>query len=337
MGISKGMPISPFKGKSVLVTGGTGSFGQKFVERILASGEPKKLIVFSRDEFKQHEMKQRFGDDPRLRFFLGDVRDLPRLERAFSGVDVVVHAAALKQVPALEYNPMEAIKTNVLGTQNVIDAALNNGVKKVVFVSTDKAVNPINLYGATKLCAEKLFIAANAYRSGKQAAVFSAVRYGNVIGSRGSLVELLQKQQLTGEVTLTDERMTRFWITLDEGVELVNTALSLMKGGEIFVPKLSAMKVTDLIKAMAPECRVRVIGVRPGEKIHEMLLTEEETARAKDIGKYYVIQPYFTAPHNNWWNGNHLVGAKQLKKNFRYSSDAVPHLTSIKLKRMIEA
>ncbi|MDD5431274.1 MAG: SDR family NAD(P)-dependent oxidoreductase, partial [Candidatus Pacebacteria bacterium] len=249
-----------FKDKVVLVTGGTGSFGQKFTETLLKQNLCKKIIIFSRDEFKQHEMAHRIHDpENKLRFFLGDIRDLSRVERAFSGVDIVVHAAALKQVPALEFNPLEAIKTNVLGTQNIIDASLNKKIKKVVLVSTDKAVNPINLYGATKLCAEKLMIAANAYRTTSDSPPsFSVVRYGNVVGSRGSIVEVLKNQKDRKTATLTHPDMTRFWITLDKGVELVMDALSLMKGGEIFIPKLPAMKVSDLISTMIPNCEVKV-------------------------------------------------------------------------------
>src|SRR3989344_4541248 len=248
------------KDKVILITGGTGFLGQKLVQKLLDTGTPRKIIIFSRDEFKQHEMRQSLPDPKgKLRFFLGDVRDIARLERAFKGVDIVIHAAALKQVPALEYNPLEAIKTNILGTQNVIDAALDNGVRKVLFVSTDKAVNPVNLYVATKLCAERLFVAANAYRKNEQSGAFSAVRYGNVIGSRGSLIETLKMQKENGVVTLTDKRMTRFWITGDEAVQLVLDAITLMKGGEIFIPKLPAMNIVDLIEAVAPKCKVKVI------------------------------------------------------------------------------
>lgn len=279
------------KGKTVLITGGTGSLGQKLAERILARHAPQKLVILSRDEYKQHQMKQAISDpDEKLRFFLGDVRDLSRLERAFYGVDIVIHAAALKQVPALEYNPLEAIKTNIWGTQNVIDAALDTGVRKVLFVSTDKAVNPINLYGATKLCAEKLFVAANAYRrSDEKSPVFSVVRYGNVIGSRGSIVDVVREQKKAGVVSLTDQNMTRFWITFEQALNLISDALAQMKGGEIFVPKLSAMNVTDVLSALAPKCSVKIIGIRPGEKLHEMLLTEDEARRAKDAGAYYVV------------------------------------------------
>jgi UDP-N-acetylglucosamine 4,6-dehydratase/5-epimerase len=312
------------KDKVVLVTGGTGSFGQKFVGRLLGLNVCKKIIIFSRDEFKQHEMRQKISDpESRLRFFLGDVRDLPRLQRAFWGVDFVVHAAALKQVPALEFNPLEAIKTNVLGTQNIIDAALDNKVEKVLFVSTDKSVNPINLYGATKLCAEKLLIAANAYRQTSHLPpYFSVVRYGNVVGSRGSIVEVLKNQKKTGEVTLTHEEMTRFWITLDQGVDLVLDTLDLMRGGEIVVPKLSAMKVKDLISVLASDCKVKIIGVRPGEKLHEMLLTEDEARRAKDIGKYYLVEP-----NHDWWSKSHFKEFPSVPANFNYASNEVKELT----------
>lgn len=310
-------------GKTILVTGGTGSFGNKFVERLLSESNCKKVIVFSRDEFKQHEMKIRFpGMEKRLRFFLGDVRDLARLQRAFAGVDIVVHAAALKQVPALEFNPLEAVKTNVLGTQNVIDAALDNKIEKVLFVSTDKAVNPINLYGASKLCAEKLWIAANAYRTNQNdVAAFSLVRYGNVVGSRGSIVEVLSAQKKTGRVTLTHEDMTRFWITLDQAVDLVLNGLKYMKGGDIFIPKLKATKVKDLLAILAPDCKVDVIGIRPGEKIHEMLLTEDESNRVRIEKDYYLVEP-----QQDWWTGAHVAHLERLPVGFRYTSDNVDYL-----------
>lgn len=323
------------KGKTVLVTGGTGSFGNRFVERLLNSGTCKKIVVLSRDELKQHHMRQKFADlDRKLRFFLGDVRDLPRLQRAFDGVDVVVHAAALKQVPALEYNPLEAVRTNVLGTQNVIDAALDNKVDKVLLVSTDKAVNPINLYGATKLCAEKLLIAGNSYAPG--IVKFSAVRYGNVLGSRGSIVEVLGDQKKKGVVTLTDEAMTRFWITLDQGVDLVLHALNTMKGGEIFLPKLSAMKVKDLMTTIAPGCEIKVIGIRPGEKLHESLLTEDEARRTRDTGKYYAVEPHCASAENNWWNAQHFGGHPRVDDSFRYASDSTPTLSKEDLQKMLD-
>lgn len=303
-------------GKTLLVTGGTGSFGACFVKAALQS-KLKKLIVFSRDELKQYHMSRELSDK-RLRFFLGDVRDLPRLSRAFQDVDIVVHAAALKQVPALEYNPSEAIKTNVSGTQNVIDAALAAGVHKVLFISTDKAVNPANLYGATKLCAEKLIIAANAYRGVTGVTCFSAVRYGNVLGSRGSLVELIAAQKKTGIVTLTHPNMTRFWLRLEDSVKLVMYGLREMRGGEIFIPKVPAMSVSAVIRALAPRCNIRVIGMRPGEKMHEVLLTDEECLRTRDAGFCYVIEPN---AHHEWWNGKHLEQYPHVPDGFTYASD----------------
>ena len=302
--------------KVVLVTGGTGSFGQHFVKIALKSNL-KKLIVFSRDELKQSQMASRvksFKDYDRIRFFLGDVREKERLQRAFNGVDIVVHAAALKQVPALEYNPFEAIKTNILGSQNVIDAAADNNVEKVILISSDKAVNPVNLYGASKLCAEKVFIAGNAYFA--KSSKFSVVRYGNVIGSRGSILDVLKEQRKKGFVNLTDERMTRFWITLDGGVRLVLDSLSLMTGGEIFIPQIPSMKVKDLLSAVAPECEVKKIGIRPGEKIHEVLITDDEVARTLKLGGMFVVQPM----RENWSN-DHLKGAEVLPQDFVYTSD----------------
>lgn len=282
------------KGKTVLITGGTGTFGQAFAGRLLKDNQVKKIIVFSRDEFKQHQMQQNISDPhKKLRFFIGDVRDKERLERAFSGVDIVVHAAALKQVPTVEYNPTEAIKTNINGSQNVIDAALDAHVGKVLLVSSDKAVQPINLYGATKLAAEKLFVAANVYRGGEYNSAFSVVRYGNVVGSRGSFIELLRSQRATGTITLTHEKMTRFWITIDNVMDVVLETLALMQGGEIFVPKMGNMSVVDVVKMLTPECKVKVTGIRPGEKLHEVLITEYEAPRAHDIGYAYVIKPEF--------------------------------------------
>ncbi|HEY4510719.1 MAG TPA: UDP-N-acetylglucosamine 4,6-dehydratase (inverting) [Candidatus Paceibacterota bacterium] len=319
------------KDKVILITGGTGFLGQKLIQKLLDIGTPRKIIIFSRDEFKQHEMGQSLSDPKgKLRFFLGDVRDLARLERAFKGVDIVIHAAALKQVPALEYNPLEAIKTNILGTQNVIDAALNNNVKKVLLVSTDKAVNPVNLYGATKLCAERLLVAANAYRKNEKIAGFSVVRYGNVIGSRGSIVEILERQKDSGLVTLTDKRMTRFWITGEGAVELVLDALSLMKGGEIFIPKLKAMMLKDLLKTVAPNCKVKIIGIRPGEKIHETLLTSDEVRRTRDIKNHYLIEP-----EHDWWKTEHLKNFSYVPTDFSYTSDKVRHLKPEELKSML--
>lgn len=281
-------------GKVILVTGGTGSFGQKFTETLLEHHEPQKIIVFSRDEFKQYQMAKKFPDRKHpIRYFLGDIRDKDRLFRAFEGVDYVVHAAALKQVPALEYNPTEAVKTNVVGADNIVDAAIDTGVKKVIAISTDKAVNPINLYGATKLVAEKIFIAANAYAGGR--VKFAVVRYGNVVGSRGSVVPLFLKfrEQGNREVPITDPRMTRFWITLEQGVDLVLKALQESQGGEIFVPKVPSMKITDLAVAIDPTFKFRTIGIRPGEKIHETLVSEDEARTTKIFDGIYVVLPQF--------------------------------------------
>jgi UDP-N-acetylglucosamine 4,6-dehydratase len=282
-------------GKVVLVTGGTGSFGKQFAKTVLGMYKPKKLIIFSRDEFKQHEMKGMFPEGKyEVRYFLGDVRDKNRLCRALEGVDYVVHAAALKQVPALEYNPLEAVKTNILGASNIVDAALDCGVKKVVALSTDKAVNPANLYGATKLVAEKIFINANAY--GGNRVKFSIVRYGNVMASRGSVIELFLglKKRGISEFPVTDESMTRFWINLEQSVDIVLTALEESEGGEIFVPKIPSMKIVDLAKAISPKCKFKKIGIRPGEKIHELLISCDESRGAKDFRGLYVVMPQFS-------------------------------------------
>lgn len=302
--------------KKILVTGGTGSFGKRFVEVMLKEYHPARLIVYSRDELKQHEMRMAGFDHPNLRYFIGDVRDLPRLRRAFNGVDIVVHAAALKQVPACEYNPMEAIKTNILGSSNVVDAALDAGVKKVLALSTDKAVNPVNLYGATKLAAEKLLVQSNAYAGGMTTR-FSCVRYGNVVGSRGSVVPLFIKQRETGTVTLTDERMTRFWISLDQGVRFVIRCIEQMQGGEVFVPKIPSMKMTDLAEAVAPGAEVNVIGIRPGEKLHEVLISEDESRTTVELEDMYVVQPAAALWFGHYWSE---IG-KPLQDGYHYASD----------------
>lgn len=299
----------------VLVTGGTGSFGKKFVEVMLREYGPRKLIIFSRDELKQHEMRTSGLDGANVRYFLGDVRDEKRMERAFAGVTVVVHAAALKQVPACEYNPFEAIQTNINGGKNVIEAAINCGVRRVAALSTDKAVNPINLYGATKLCAEKMFVQANAY-AGAQDTRFSCVRYGNVVGSRGSVVPIFMEQRKRGKITLTDPRMTRFWITLDQGVRFVIRCLEQMHGGEIFVPKIPSMKLLDMAQAVAPDCQIECIGIRPGEKLHEVLLSEDESRNAVETDDMFVIQPA-----HSWWKKENWQKARPLPENFRYASD----------------
>ncbi|MCU1270546.1 MAG: polysaccharide biosynthesis protein CapD [Acidobacteriaceae bacterium] len=317
--------------QNVLVTGGTGSFGRKFVEIMLREYRPQKLIVFSRDELKQHEMRAAGIDHPSLRYFLGDVRDQQRLERAFSGVSVVVHAAALKQVPACEYNPFEAIQTNINGGKNVIEAAINCGVRRIVALSTDKAVNPINLYGATKLCAEKMFVQANAY-AGAQDTRFSCARYGNVVGSRGSVIPVFMQQRARGRITITDLRMTRFWITLDQGVRFVIRCIEQMHGGEIFVPKIPSMKLLDMAQAIAPECQIDCVGIRPGEKLHEVLLSEDEARNAMETDDMFVIQPA-----HSWWRKENWKSAAPLAEGFRYASDSNSQwLTAEDLYRLVD-
>jgi UDP-N-acetylglucosamine 4,6-dehydratase/5-epimerase len=299
----------------ILVTGGTGSFGKKFVEIMLREYHPKKLVIFSRDELKQHDMRAVGFDHPSLRYFIGDVRDPARLERALAGVSVVVHAAALKQVPACEYNPFEAIQTNIIGGRNVIDAAINQGVCRILALSTDKAVNPINLYGATKLCAEKMFVQANAY-AGTKDARFACARYGNVVGSRGGVIPVFLEQRKRGKITVTDPRMTRFWITLDQGVRFVLRCLEEMQGGEIFVPKIPSMRMMDVAECIAAGCEIETIGIRPGEKLHEALVSEDEARNTVEVEGMYVIQPA-----HPWWNGENLVNGRGLPDGFRYASD----------------
>jgi len=301
--------------KTILITGGTGSFGKNFAKHLLENFNLKKLIIFSRDELKQFNMQKEFNDE-RLRFFIGDVRDLERLERAFYGVDIVIHAAALKQVPLLEYNPFEAIKTNIVGSQNVINAAIDQGAEKVLLISTDKAAQPVNLYGATKLCAEKLFVSGNSYASGDTK--FSCVRYGNVLGSRGSIVETLLNNRAINKVQITDLKMTRFWITLDQAFNLVLFALDNMEGGEIFVPKIPSMKLIDLFEALAPQAEKEIIGIRPGEKLHEVLLTEQEARHALFLENYYVILPEFLGEEKY---EKYFKLGKKLKADFRFASD----------------
>jgi UDP-N-acetylglucosamine 4,6-dehydratase/5-epimerase len=315
--------------KTVLVTGGTGSFGKKFVRRALQENV-KKIIVFSRDELKQYEMKQEFNDE-RLRFFIGDVRDKERLYRAFDGVDVVIHAAAMKHVDACEYNPFEAIKTNIHGAQNIVEASIDRGVKRVIALSTDKACSPVNLYGATKLASDKLFVAANSY-VGEKETRFSVVRYGNVVGSRGSVIPFFKKIRHTGKLPITDERMTRFWITLDQGVQFVLDSLERMQGGEIFVPKIPSMRILDLAKAIAPECEIEIIGIRPGEKLHEMMITSDDARHTTEYDDFYVIEPEFP-----WWNHRKLPGGKPLRDGFYYSSDTNSEwLTVEQLRTLVE-
>jgi UDP-N-acetylglucosamine 4,6-dehydratase/5-epimerase len=304
--------------QTILITGGTGSFGKKFVAIALQDLHPKKVIVFSRDELKQHEMRTTGFDQSNLRYFIGDVRDRERLTRAMHGVDIVVHAAALKQVPACEYNPMEAVKTNIMGTSNVVEAALDAGVKKVLALSTDKAVNPVNLYGATKLAAEKLTVQSNAYAAGSSTR-YACVRYGNVVGSRGSVVPVFLNQRKTGRLTITDDRMTRFWLSLEQGVRFVIQCIEEMRGGEVFVPKIPSMKVIDLARAIAPDAAVSVIGIRPGEKLHEVLVSEDEARNAVERKNMFVVKPPETL-----WERSLQYDGKPLPEGFRYSSDANP-------------
>ena len=305
--------MSVLQNKTVLVTGGTGSFGKKFTRKALELGV-KKIIIFSRDELKQYEMKQEF-DDKRLRFFIGDVRDQERLHRAFDGVDIVIHAAAMKHVDACEYNPFEAVKTNIHGAQNVIEAAIDCGVEKVIALSTDKACAPVNLYGATKLASDKLFVAAISY-VGDKPTRFAVVRYGNVVGSRGSVVPFFKKVKETGVLPITDERMTRFWITLEQGVQFVVDNLERMHGGEIFVPKIPSMNIMDLAKAIAPECKTEIVGIRPGEKLHEAMIMEDDARHTLEYDSYYVIQPEFP-----FWSKQFADGGKELPQGFEYTSD----------------
>lgn len=304
-----------FNDKVILVTGGTGSFGQKFTKVVLDEFKPKKLIIYSRDELKQYEMQQDFSSYSNIRFFIGDVRDKERLKMALRDVDYLVHAAALKQVPLMEYNPVEAIRTNIMGAMNIIEAAIEARVKKVIALSTDKACNPVNLYGATKLCSDKLFVAGNSY-SGEGGTKFSVVRYGNVVGSRGSVIPFFLKKKKNGILPVTDPRMTRFWITLEEAVKFVLKNFQRMKGGEIFVPKIPSMKIIDLAKIIGPDCEIKIVGIRPGEKIHEVMISEDDGRYAKELEDCYIIQPAF-----HWWDDiNHSQG-KKVPDGFKYSSD----------------
>lgn len=318
-------------GKAVLVTGGTGSFGKKFIDVMLREYHPGKLIVFSRDELKQHEMRVSGFDHHSLRYFIGDVRDKGRLNRAFRDVNIVIHAAALKQVPACEYNPFEAILTNIVGAKNVIDAALDRGVGTVMAISSDKAVNPINLYGATKLCAEKMFVQANAY-SGAEGTKFSVCRYGNVIGSRGSVIPKFLEQRRGGIISITDPGMTRFWITLDQGVRFIIRCFGEMRGGEIFVPRIPSMSIIDLAEALAPDCRIEYIGIRPGEKLHEVLISGDEARHTTERDGIYVIQPV-----HPWWCGEDQTGGEPLPDGFSFTSDNnAQWLSAGELRRMVK-
>lgn len=321
--------------KSIVITGGTGSFGRKFVETVLRKYKLSKLVILSRDEYKQYELSKKFNENdyPCLRYYLGDVRDKDRLYRAFSGIDYIIHAAALKQVPSIEFNPFEAVQTNIVGAQNIINAAIDSNVKKVIALSTDKAVAPANLYGATKLCSDKLFVAGNSY-SGIHRTRLAVVRYGNVVGSRGSVVPFFKKISKTKRLPITDTRMTRFWITLEQGVDFVLKCMEIMNGGEIFVPKIPSMKIIDLAKAIAPECKYEVVGIRPGEKIHEALIMEDDARHTLEFDKYYIIEPEFT-----WWsNDGHISnGGRAVKEDFSYVSNTNDKwLTVEELRSMVD-
>jgi UDP-N-acetylglucosamine 4,6-dehydratase len=306
-----------WKNKTVLVTGGTGSFGKKFIRVMLDAYQPAKLIIYSRDELKQHEMRVAGFDHPSLRYFIGDVRDLPRLRRAMQDVDIVVHAAALKQVPACEYNPMEAVKTNILGTSNVVDAAIDAKVEKVLALSTDKAVTPVNLYGATKLTAEKLVVASNAYAGDMQTRL-SCVRYGNVVGSRGSVVPIFIQQRENGnKLTITDERMTRFWLSLEQGVRFVISNIERMHGGEVFVPKIPSTKIIDLARAIAPTAEIEIVGIRPGEKLHEMMISRDESRSTIELADRFVVEPV----GHLWFRHDWAKEGRHVADGFKYTSD----------------
>jgi UDP-N-acetylglucosamine 4,6-dehydratase (inverting) len=320
--------MTQINGKTILLTGGTGSFGQKCSEILLNKFEPESLRIYSRGELMQVQMEQKFNDD-RLRFLIGDVRDHQRLYRAMNGVDIVIHAAALKQVPACEYNPREAVKTNIEGTMNVIDAAIDNEVEKMMLISTDKAVHPVNLYGATKMVAEKMTIQGNSY-AGRKKTRFSCVRYGNVIGSRGSVIPLFKEQKKTGIITITDERMTRFWISLESGVNFVLRCIENMQGGEIFIPKIPSMRVMDLAKAIAPDSKKKITGIRAGEKLHEVLLTADEARHAREYEDHFIIEP-----EHPFWSNKKRMGGKVLPEAFKYSSDTNSQwLTIAQLRKM---
>ena len=312
--------MSFLDGKSILVTGATGSFGKRFLQTVLEKHKPKRIVAFSRDELKQFELQQQLRSS-RMSFMLGDVRDKERLYRAIDGVEIVIHAAAMKQVPASEFNPMEAIKTNIIGAENVINVCIDQGVKRVIALSTDKAANPANLYGATKLCSDKLFIAANALAE-RHRTHFSVVRYGNVIGSRGSVIPFFMQKRASGVIPITDIRMTRFWITLGQGIRFVIDSLDRMRGGEIFVPKIPSMKVIDVARVVAPGCKTRIIGIRPGEKLHEIMITQDDASYTAEFKSHYVIQPAAL-----WWDRDKYIketGGKAVSAKFQYSSNTNP-------------
>lgn len=316
-------------GKVILVTGGTGSFGEKFTEIVLKEHDPKAIRIFSRGELLQMQMAQRFNNDLRLRFFIGDVRDKERLHLAMNGVDIVVHAAALKQIPACEYNPFEAIQTNVMGAKNVIDGAMSRGVAKVMAISTDKAVNPVNLYGATKLCAEKLLVQSNSY-TGDSGPLFSCARYGNVIESRGSVFEVFKQQREKGKITVTDKRMTRFWLTIEQGVRFAIGCIDKMKGGEVFVPKIPSMRIMDLVEGIAPGCEIEFIGIRSGEKLHEVLISRDESRHTWELDSAYIVEPAHL-----WWRPSFGNLGKSVPEGFQYASDENDRWLSIEELRSV--
>ena len=321
-----------FDNKTVLITGGTGSFGKKFTDTLLKRYKPKKVIIYSRDELKQYEMQQQFKGYKNIRFFIGDVRDKDRLLMALHDVDFVLHAAALKQVPAMEYNPAEAVKTNTIGAMNIIDAAIERNVMKVVALSTDKACNPINLYGATKLCSDKLFIAGNSY-SGKAGTRFSVVRYGNVAGSRGSVIPFFIQKAKEGTIPITDKRMTRFLITLDQAVDFVIKCFEIMHGGELFVPKIPSVKITELVKTIASGCKTKIVGVRPGEKLHEVMISEDDARNALEFNDYYIVKPSFP-----WWDDTLHYRGKSVPCGFKYASNTNKvWLEGSKLKKVLDS
>lgn len=313
--------MSYFDDKTILITGGTGSFGRVFLKTLLKNDKPKSVRVYSRGELLQSETAKLFPEDI-FRFFIGDVRDKQRLYRAMKDVDVVIHAAALKQVPACEYNPIEAVKTNIGGAINIIDAAIDCGVERVLAISTDKAVHPTNLYGSTKMVAEKLFVQGNSYSAGET--LFSCVRYGNVAGSRGSVIPVFIEQNKMGKITITDERMTRFWLTLDEGVQFVRDCFPRIDGGEIFIPKIPSMRLMDLARAIAPTAKIEIVGIRPGEKLHESLMTEDESRHSREFNTYYVIEPEL-----NFWETRERLGSATLPDGFSYRSDTNPEWLTV--------
>ena len=319
--------------KTILLTGGTGTFGNAFARYVLENCNPKVIRIFSRDEKKQDDMHRKFNDS-RLSFLIGNVRDKSRLERAMKDVDIVIHAAALKQVPACEYNPIEAVKTNINGGINIIDSALDNNIDKILLISSDKAVHPVNLYGATKMVSEKLFVQGNSYVTTtdklKRFPKFSCIRYGNVVGSRGSVVPLFQEQKKTGTITVTDSDMTRFWLKIEDGIKFVVDCLDRMNGGEIFIPKIRSMKIMDLANIVAPDAKKKIIGIRPGEKLHEVLLTEDESRHSKEFDSFFVIEPEFP-----FWNVTKLEGGRPLPEGFRYTSNISERLTEEEIRGML--